>query len=88
MKLSSKSPYFTAHIKINYETDCFGRFSEKMQIYILRIITTSKMDLVITLVVSFQSLTNFTKNPNIGVMEVLNVPLKFVWVNKLSIEEQ
>ena len=29
--LSSKSPYLTAHIKINYETGCIGRFSEKTQ---------------------------------------------------------
>ena len=25
----SKSPYLTAHIKINYETGCIGRISEK-----------------------------------------------------------
>ena len=29
--LFSKSPYLTAHIKINYETGCIGRFSENTQ---------------------------------------------------------
>ena len=28
-KLFSKSPYLTVNIKINYETGCIGRFSEK-----------------------------------------------------------
>ena len=32
--LFSKSPYLTAHFKINYETGCIGRFSEKTQRYI------------------------------------------------------
>ena len=27
--LFSKSPYLTAHIEINYETGCIGKFSEK-----------------------------------------------------------
>ena len=34
LTLFSKSPYLTADIKINYETGCMGRFSEKTQIYI------------------------------------------------------
>ena len=29
--LFSKSHYLTAHIKINYETGCIGRFFEKTQ---------------------------------------------------------
>ena len=29
------------------------------------------------LVISFQQLTNFTKNPNTGAMVVLNVPLEY-----------
>ena len=29
--LFSKSSYLTVHIKINYETGCTGRFSEKTQ---------------------------------------------------------
>ena len=29
--LFSKSPYLTAHVKINYKTGCIGRFPEKIQ---------------------------------------------------------
>ena len=29
--LFSKNPHLTAHIKINYEAGCIGRFSEKTQ---------------------------------------------------------
>ena len=57
----SKSPYLTAHIKIKYETVCFGRFSEKAQKFIF-----------MELVSSFQPLSNFTKNLNIGAVLVLN----------------
>ena len=35
-------------------------------------IATSKMELFVSLVSSFQPLTNFTKNPNIGAIGVLN----------------
>ena len=35
------------------------------------------MELFVTLVSSFQPLTNFTKNPNIGDMGVLNAPLEY-----------
>ena len=52
------------------------------------------MELFVALVISFQPLPNFTKNPNIGPMGVLNVPLenynynmKFVQVIQLSITE-
>ena len=38
---------------------------------------TAKMDLVVALVSSFQPLTNFTKNPNVGAMGVLNAPLEY-----------
>ena len=41
-------------------------------------IATSKMELFVALVISFQSLTNFTKNPNIGAMGVLNVLLEYL----------
>ena len=37
-------------------------------------IATAKMELFVALVRSFQPLTNFTKNPNIGAMGVLNAP--------------
>ena len=40
-------------------------------------IATSKMELFMALVISFQPLTNFTKNPNIGAMGVLNVFLEY-----------
>ena len=52
------------------------------------------MELFVALLSSFQLLTNFTKNPNIGAMGVLNGSsrilqgiLKFVLVIKLSIAE-
>ena len=42
-----------------------------------RTIGTAKVELFVALVRSFQLLTNFTKNPNTGAMEVLNVPLEY-----------
>ena len=36
-----------------------------------------KMELFVALVSSFQPLTNFRKNPNIGAMGVLNAPAKY-----------
>ena len=42
-----------------------------------RTIRTAKTDLFVALVSSFQLLTNFKKNPNIGAMEVLKVPLEY-----------
>ena len=38
-------------------------------------ITTGKMKLFLALGSSFQPLSDFTKNPNIGAMGVLNAPL-------------
>ena len=38
-------------------------------------IATSKMELFLALVINFQTLTNFIKNPNIGPMGILNAPL-------------
>ena len=75
--LSSRSPYFTAHIKINYDTGCTGRFSGKKHKDVSRIIATAKMNLFMALVSSFQLLTNFTKISNIGAMGVLNAPLEY-----------
>ena len=42
-----------------------------------RTIATAKMELFVALVSSFQPLANFTKNPNIGAMRVLNTPLEY-----------
>ena len=44
---------------------------------ISRSILTPKMEVFVSLVRSFQSLTNFTKSPNIGAMGVLNAPLEY-----------
>ena len=38
---------------------------------------TAKMELFLALVSSFQPVTNFTKDPNIGDMGVLNAPLEY-----------
>ena len=40
-------------------------------------ITAAKLELIVGLISSFQLLTNFTKNPNIGAMGLLNVPLEY-----------
>ena len=71
MTLLSQSPYFTAHIKINYKTGCIGRISEKTR-DVSRTMATSNFWLFVALVIRFQLLTNFTKNPNMGVMGALN----------------
>ena len=42
-----------------------------------RTIATTKMEFFVALVSSFQLLTNFTKNPNIGAMGFLNAPLGY-----------
>ena len=68
MTLFSKSSYSNAHIKINYETRYIGRLSEKN-------IETYPGPFQ-QLVRSFQSLTNFRKNPNIGSMGVVHAPLE------------
>ena len=77
--LFSKRPYLTAFIKINYKTVCIGRFSEKTQRFIqdTGCIATAKMDLFVALVSGFQLINNFTKNPNIGAMGVLNSYIKY-----------
>ena len=75
MTLFSKSPYLTAHIKINYETSCNGRLSEKHK-DVSRTFATFKMVFFVALVRSFQSLTNFSRNHNIGAIGVLNVPIE------------
>ena len=77
LTLFSKSPYLTAHIKINYETGCMGRFSGGKKTQISRTIARAKMELFVALVSSFQPLTNFTKNPNIDAMGVLNAPIEY-----------
>ena len=77
LTLFSKSPYLTAHIKIN-ETSCNGRLSEKHK-DVSQTIATFKMVFFVALVRSFQSLTNFSRNHNIGAIGVLNVPIE--WYN-------
>ena len=47
-----------------------------------RTIVKAKMELFVALVSSVQPLTNFTKNPNIGAMGELNVPLEYYNVNR------
>ena len=42
-----------------------------------RTTATAKMELLVTLISSFQSLTNFTNNYNIDVIGVLNMPLEY-----------
>ena len=64
VRLFSKTLYLTAHIKINYEIGC------------IRTIATAKMELFVALVRSFQLLTNFIKNFNIGAMGVPNTSLE------------
>ena len=44
---------------------------------ISRTIGAAKMELFVTLVISFQLLTNFTKNPSVGAMGVLKAPLEY-----------
>ena len=53
------------------ETGCIGRFSGKN----IKMYPGPSMELFVALVSSFQPLINFTKNPNIGVMGILNAPV-------------
>ena len=62
-----------AHIKINCETGCIGRFSEKKHKNVFRTIATTKMELFVAVVSSIQPLASFTKNPSIGAMGVLTI---------------
>ena len=55
--LSSKSPYLTAHTKINYETGCIGRFLKKHR-DVSWTTATARMELFQALVRSFHILTN------------------------------
>ena len=66
----SKKPSWTVHIKINYEADCIGSFLKKHR-NISRTIAKVKIELLVALVCSFQLLTNFTKNLNVGAIGVL-----------------
>ena len=43
-----------------------------------RTIMTAEIELFVALVSSFQTLTNFTKNPNVGAMGVLNAFLGII----------
>ena len=49
----------------------------KKQKNVSRTTLTAKMKLFVALISSFLPLTNFTKNPNIVAMEVLNAPLEY-----------
>ena len=76
--LFSRGLYVTAYIKMHYETGCIGRVSEKKKHEdVSRTIATAKMELFMALVSSFQPLTNFTKDANIGATGVLNAPLEY-----------
>ena len=68
-----KRPYFTAHIKINYEVGYIGNFLKKLS-DVFRTIATAKIELFVALVRRFQLLTNFTKNSIIGATGVLQAP--------------
>ena len=89
MTLFSKE-YLTTNVKIYYKTSCTGKFSEKKTKKkqknkktlkdVSRTIATAKMELSVVLVISFQPLNNFTKNPNIsatGVLRSLNASLEY-----------
>ena len=69
--LLSKSYYLTALNK----TGCIGKFFEKINKDVPKTIVTANIELFVALVSSFQQLTNFTKNLNIGAMGFLNPPL-------------
>ena len=79
----------TAHVKINYETGYIGRFSEKKKNKVVsKTIITAKMELFVALVRSCQPLTNFTKNPSIGAMEVLSTPLEYYKSSEICAGDQ
>ena len=67
--------YLTAHIKLKLWNRLHWKIFWKKHRDVSRTIVTVKMELFVALVSSFQPLTNFTKNPNISAMEVLNAPL-------------
>ena len=74
--LFSKSAYFTAHIKINYQTGCIGSFSGKYR-DVSRSIAIAKVEFFVALVSSLQPLTSFTMSPSRGAMSILNSPLEY-----------
>ena len=49
----------------------------KKQRHVFKTMATAVMELFVTLVSSFQPLTNFTKNSNIGAMGVVNASLEY-----------
>ena len=51
-------------------------FLKKKTQTLSRTITAAKMELFVASVSTFHPLTNFTKNPNIGALRVLNAPLE------------
>ena len=55
----------------------FWKKKKKKHRDVFKTIAAAKMELFVGLVSSFRSLTNFTRNPNIGTMGVLNVPLEY-----------
>ena len=55
--------------------DPLGRFSEKTHKDVSRTIATTKIELFVALVSSFQPLTDFTENPNIGAMKYYGLQL-------------
>ena len=78
--LFSKSSYLTAHNQIDHKTSCIGSFLKKKQQQQRDVswnIATAKPELFVALVSSTQPLTNFTKNPSISVVGVLNASLEY-----------
>ena len=73
----SKSPYLTAHIKINYEVGYIGNFLKKLS-DVFRTIATAKIELFVALVRRFQLLINFTKNSVKGATGVVQDPQKIL----------
>ena len=64
MTLFSKRPYLTTYMKL-LSNSCIGRFSGKKKKKKMQDDCNSKVEFFVTLLSSFQSLTNFTKNPSI-----------------------
>ena len=54
----------------------FGSFLKKHR-DVFKTMMAAKMEVFVALVSSFQLLTNFTKNPNVGVMGGLNASLEY-----------
>ena len=75
--LFSMSPYLFAHLNLNYEIGRTDMCSEKKHRDVSRTTETPKMELFVTLISSFQLLTNFTKNSIVGVTGVLDSPLEY-----------